>query len=116
MNHARDAILEVLKKSKLVLLLILLFNLASTLVSTLQPVLVKDLFDALLPRKEIDTAISYILLIVLLPVVFAALNSITAYFDYIVVVDNGKIAEKGSPDELLSMNGIFRSMYEKQKI
>jgi len=36
--------------------------------------------------------------------------------DYIVVVDNGKIAETGSPEELLSMHGVFRSMYDKQKI
>jgi ABC-type multidrug transport system, ATPase and permease components len=80
-NHARDAILEVLKKSKHVLFLILLFNLAASLVSTLQPVLFKDLFDELLPRKEIDTAIFYILLIVLLPLIFAALNSVTAYYN-----------------------------------
>lgn len=80
-NQARDAILEVLKNSKKVLFFILLFNLTASLVSMLQPVLFKDLFDQILPKKQIDTAIYYILLIVLLPVVFAALNSATAYYN-----------------------------------
>ncbi|MEK4359258.1 ABC transporter ATP-binding protein [Paenibacillus sp. FSL M7-1455] len=80
-NQARSAIIEVLKKSKKVLFLILFFNISASLVSILQPVIFKELFDELLPRKEINTAIFYILLIVLIPVLFAALNSFTAYYN-----------------------------------
>lgn len=80
-NQARSAIIEVLKKSKKVLFLILFFNISASLVSILQPVIFKDLFDELLPKKEIHTAIFYILLIVFIPIVFAALHSFTAYYN-----------------------------------
>ncbi|MDR9853132.1 ABC transporter ATP-binding protein [Paenibacillus sp. VCA1] len=80
-NQARSAIIEVLNKSKKVLFLILFFNISASLVSILQPVIFKDLFDELLPKKEINTAIFYILIIVFIPIVFAALNSFTAYYN-----------------------------------
>ena len=35
--------------------------------------------------------------------------------DEIIVVDGGKVAEKGSHDGLLSQNGIYASMYEAQR-
>jgi len=34
--------------------------------------------------------------------------------DQIIVLDKGKIAELGSPEELLHKNGLFKRMYEKQ--
>lgn len=34
--------------------------------------------------------------------------------DLIIVMDEGKIAEKGTHDELLKNNGLYRSIYEKQ--
>jgi len=80
-NQARSAIFEVLNKSKKVLFLILFFNISASLVSIVQPVIFKDLFDELLPNKEINTAIFYILLIVFIPIVFATLNSFTAYYN-----------------------------------
>lgn len=35
--------------------------------------------------------------------------------DEIIVVDGGKVAEKGSHEKLLSRNGIYASMYEAQR-
>lgn len=34
--------------------------------------------------------------------------------DLIIVLDDGKIAEKGTHTELLKNNGLYRSIYEKQ--
>ena len=36
--------------------------------------------------------------------------------DKIVVLDDGKIAEQGSPDELIARDGLFRRMVELQKL
>ncbi len=36
------------------------------------------------------------------------------HFDNILVLDNGRIAEQGTHDELLKMNGIYSDIYEKQ--
>ena len=36
--------------------------------------------------------------------------------DKIVVLDDGKIAEKGSPDELLSKDGLFKRMVDLQNL
>ena len=35
--------------------------------------------------------------------------------DEIIVVDGGKVAEKGNHEELLSQKGIYASMYEAQR-
>ena len=34
--------------------------------------------------------------------------------DQIIVLDDGKIAEKGTHDELMARNGIYRSVYDSQ--
>jgi ABC-type multidrug transport system fused ATPase/permease subunit len=36
--------------------------------------------------------------------------------DYIYVMRNGRIAEEGSFDDLLTKRGIFKSMYDAQKL
>ncbi|MDD6467653.1 MAG: ABC transporter ATP-binding protein, partial [Erysipelotrichaceae bacterium] len=36
--------------------------------------------------------------------------------DYIVVLDEGKVVEYGTHDELMKANGIFKSMYDKQQL
>ena len=36
--------------------------------------------------------------------------------DKIVVLDDGKIAEQGSPDELIARDGLFKRMVELQKL
>lgn len=36
--------------------------------------------------------------------------------DKIVVLDDGRIVEQGSPDELLAQNGLFKHMVELQKL
>ena len=36
--------------------------------------------------------------------------------DKIVVLDNGKIIEQGSPDELIARDGLFKRMVELQKL
>ncbi|MFD1906682.1 ABC transporter transmembrane domain-containing protein [Paenibacillus rhizoplanae] len=61
--------------------MILFFNISAALVSTLQPLLFKDLFDDILPDKQIGTAAFYMLLLILIPVIYAALNSVTSYYN-----------------------------------
>ena len=34
--------------------------------------------------------------------------------DQIIVLEKGRVAEIGSPEELLSKNGLFKEMYNKQ--
>ena len=36
--------------------------------------------------------------------------------DKIVVLDDGKISEQGSPDELIARDGLFKRMVELQKL
>jgi ABC-type multidrug transport system fused ATPase/permease subunit len=36
------------------------------------------------------------------------------FADYIIVLDNGEIIEKGTPEELLNSNGFYSKLYEKQ--
>ncbi|MBK7128915.1 MAG: ABC transporter ATP-binding protein [Crocinitomicaceae bacterium] len=38
------------------------------------------------------------------------------YADTILVMENGKIAEQGSHEELLAMNGIYTEIYKKQQV
>ena len=42
--------------------------------------------------------------------------STVQHADYIIVLDDGKIVEYGTHDELMAKNGIFRSMYDKQQL
>ena len=42
--------------------------------------------------------------------------STVQHADYILVLDEGKIVEYGTQDELMNRNGIFRSMYDKQQL
>ncbi|NQX47805.1 ABC transporter ATP-binding protein [Paenibacillus tritici] len=81
MNPTRTLIKEILSKSKGTLFLILLFNISAAFVSTLQPLLFKDLFDDILPGRQIGTAAFYMLLLILIPVIYAALNSVTSYYN-----------------------------------
>ena len=36
--------------------------------------------------------------------------------DKIVVLDDGKIAEQGTPDELIANDGLFKKMVDLQKL
>lgn len=36
--------------------------------------------------------------------------------DHILVLDDGKIAEYGTHEELMEQNGLYRSIYEKQQL
>lgn len=81
MNPTRTLIKEILSNCKRVLVMILLFNILAALVSTLQPLLFKDLFDDILPDKQIGKAVLYITLLILIPIGYAALNSATSYFN-----------------------------------
>ena len=36
--------------------------------------------------------------------------------DNIIVLDDGKIAEKGSPDELIANDGLFKKMVDLQNL
>lgn len=81
MNPTRTLIKEILSNSKGILVMILFFNIVAAFVSTLQPRLFKDLFDDILPGKQIGTAAFYMLLLILIPVVYAALNSLTSYYN-----------------------------------
>ncbi|MBR3840034.1 MAG: ABC transporter ATP-binding protein [Erysipelotrichales bacterium] len=36
--------------------------------------------------------------------------------DHVLVLENGKLAEYGTPDELMALDGIYRNMYEKQQL
>jgi len=36
--------------------------------------------------------------------------------DYIIVLDQGRIAERGGHDELLALKGIYADLYEKQQL
>ena len=42
--------------------------------------------------------------------------STVQHADHILVLDEGKIVEYGTHDELMAKNGIFRSMYDKQQL
>lgn len=81
MNQIRAGIIEILYKSKTIIFLILLFNISASLVSIVQPLLFKDLFDDILPGKHMGTATIYIILLILIPIVYAALNSVTTYYN-----------------------------------
>ncbi|MEK4852093.1 ABC transporter ATP-binding protein [Paenibacillus sp. FSL H7-0756] len=81
MNPTRTLIKEILSNSKGILVMILFFNIVAAFVSTLQPRLFKDLFDDILPGKQIGTAAFSMLLLILIPVVYAALNSVTTYYN-----------------------------------
>ncbi|WP_238651932.1 ABC transporter transmembrane domain-containing protein [Paenibacillus piscarius] len=81
MNPIRTLIKEILSNSKRILVMILLFNISAALVSTIQPLLFKNLFDDILPDKQIGTAALYIILLILIPIVYAALNSATSYYN-----------------------------------
>ncbi|WP_405113112.1 ABC transporter ATP-binding protein [Paenibacillus sp. FSL K6-1217] len=81
MNPTRTLIKEILSNSKRILVLILLFNISAAFVSALQPLLFKDLFDDILPGKQIGTAAFYMLLLILIPVIYAALNCVTSYYN-----------------------------------
>jgi len=35
--------------------------------------------------------------------------------DMVIVVDAGKIVERGSPEELIASNGYFRKLYDTQR-
>lgn len=81
MNPTRTEINEILYKSKTMIFLIFLFNILASLVSIAQPLLFKDLFDGILPGKEIGKAALYIVLLMLIPIVYAGLNSVTSYYN-----------------------------------
>jgi len=36
--------------------------------------------------------------------------------DFIIVLDEGEIVERGTHEELLNLNGIYANLYERQKI
>jgi ATP-binding cassette subfamily B protein len=36
-------------------------------------------------------------------------------FDKIIVMEDGKIVEEGNHEDLMSLDGIYREMYEKQR-
>lgn len=81
MNPTRTEIIEILFKSKRTIFLILLFNISASVVSIAQPLLFKDLFDSILLGKQIGKAALYIVLLMLIPIVFAALNGVTSYYN-----------------------------------
>ncbi|WP_338541998.1 ABC transporter ATP-binding protein [Paenibacillus tundrae] len=81
MNPSRVVIIEILNQSKKIIFLILLFNISASLVSIVQPLLIKSLFDNILPGKQIGTATLYIVLLVCIPIVYAAFHSFTAYYN-----------------------------------
>lgn len=81
MNPTRTLITKILSRSKLTILWILLFNISASLVSILQPLLFKDLFDDILPERKTGRATLYIILLILNPIGYAALNSATSYYN-----------------------------------
>ncbi|WP_340023619.1 ABC transporter ATP-binding protein [Paenibacillus sp. FSL K6-1096] len=81
MNPTRTLIKEILSNSKRILVMILLFNILAAVVSTLQPLLFKDLFDDILPERQMGKAALYIVLLILIPIAYAALNSATSYYN-----------------------------------
>lgn len=81
MNPTRTLITKILAQSKLTILWILIFNISASLVSTIQPLLFKDLFDDILPGGQMGKAVLYITLLIIIPIVYAALNSATSYYN-----------------------------------
>ncbi|MHA7580171.1 ABC transporter ATP-binding protein [Paenibacillus vandeheii] len=81
MNPTRTVIIEILQQSKKTIFFILLFNISASLVSIAQPLLFKGLFDDILPGKQMGTATFYIMLLILIPIVYAAFNSVTSYYN-----------------------------------
>lgn len=49
-------------------------------------------------------------------IIIAHRISTVANADHVLVLDNGKLAEYGTPDELMELNGIYRNMFEKQQL
>lgn len=77
----KQIILATVKNSKMMMLLILLFNLIASLVSIVQPLAFQKLFDQVLPTRDMKQAIILVITIVLVPILFAVFNGITSYFN-----------------------------------
>jgi ATP-binding cassette subfamily B protein len=73
--------------------------------SSLDPIAENDIFEEI--KKNIDNKIVILITHRLYNLKIA---------DQIYVMQNGRVAESGTFDELLSGNGAFRTMYEKQAI
>ena len=42
--------------------------------------------------------------------------STVAHCDRIFVIDHGKIAEQGSPEELLALGGLYKTLHDQQGV
>jgi ATP-binding cassette subfamily B protein len=65
----------------------------------------KDILDTLIETRKNKTTI-----------IIAHRISSLQHADKIIVLDNAKIAEMGTHEELLAINGIYRDIYEKQQL
>lgn len=81
MNRVKYVIFETLKTSKKDIFHILFFNILVALTSILQPLFFKQLFDDVLPKKDVGEAIKLILVIVTLPIIYAIFNSFVVYYN-----------------------------------
>lgn len=81
MTQTRQVLGKSLKNNKSIICLIFLFNTLASLTSIVQPLAFQKLFDDVLPNREVAGAIILVTTIVLIPVIFALLNSTTTYFN-----------------------------------
>lgn len=81
MNNVKHIVFETLKVSKMICFLILFFNVLVAMTSVLQPLFFKQLFDDVLPNKDVRQAIILILVIIILPLIYTFFNSLVVYFN-----------------------------------
>lgn len=81
MNKVKSNIIITAKNNKLVIFFILFLNILVSLLTIAQPLIFKDLFDVVLPTKDINRAIVLILILVILPIFNVILGSLMGYFN-----------------------------------
>jgi len=72
----KKIILSDIKKSKLIIISIVVLNVLVSLAQITQPLLFKKLFDEVFPRQDISLGIFYIIILVIIPIVFTLISSL----------------------------------------
>ena len=80
---------------------ILILDEATSALDTLSEALVQQALDRLMEGKT--------------TIIIAHRLSTVQNADKIIVIDAGKMVQKGTHEELMAQNGVYKDLYEKQK-
>lgn len=72
----KEIILNDIRKSKLVIISIVVLNVLVSLVQIAQPLIFRKLFDEVFPRHDIKIGVFYIIILVLIPIIFTLISSL----------------------------------------